>query len=96
MYEVLKNPQKMSRDEIRKKYDGKWVFVVRKRGEAYDSYENEIPVVVADTAWEGDEEGMYENYFNDPQWITAGALSLLPRNPNTFFGFWEVPVDDCD
>ncbi|MCL1997192.1 MAG: hypothetical protein FWG65_00305, partial [Turicibacter sp.] len=94
MYEVLKNPQKMTREEIREKYDGKWLFVVRKRGESYCSYENEIPVVVADTAWEGRETGIYQGYLHDSQWITAGDLSLLPRDPNMFYGFWEVPVND--
>jgi len=96
MYEILKNPPKMSRDEICEKYDGKWLFVVQRRDEPFQPYKNEIPVVVADTAWEGDDDGIYDVYYNDPNLATVGHLSLLPEEENTFFGFWEVPVDDCD
>ncbi|MCL1998550.1 MAG: hypothetical protein FWG65_07275 [Turicibacter sp.] len=97
MYEILENQPKMTNEEIHEKYEGKWLFVVKERGDQYDSLDDHIPVVVADTAWEGSEEGIYEVYLRDPQWITAGELSLLPRNPNAIFGgLWEVDVDDCN
>ena len=97
MYEVLKNPQKMTTEEIEEKYDGKWVFIVQAEGELITGWEeNQMPVIVADKVFEGRETGIYQRYMKDPNLVAVGDLSLLPRDPNMFYGFWEVPVDDQD
>ncbi|MCL1987349.1 MAG: hypothetical protein FWG64_05190, partial [Firmicutes bacterium] len=85
----------MTTEEIEEKYDGKWVFIVQAEGELITGWEeNQMPVVVADKKWEGSETGIYDTYMHDTNLVAVQALSLLPRDPNTFYGFWEVPVDD--
>ncbi|MCL2016359.1 MAG: hypothetical protein FWG68_08965 [Defluviitaleaceae bacterium] len=96
MYEILKNPQEMTRAEVEEKYNGKWLFIIKVNGNPFEPYVNEIPVVVADEEWEGDEDGIYDKYYNDPNIKVVSCLSLLPQQPHNLFGFWEVPADDCD
>jgi len=92
MYEILENPQRMSREEVYEKYDGKWLFIIHLEGEPFQPWETGIPVVVADSDWEGDDEGIYDVYYDDPSITRLMHLSLI-RDENFFFGFWELPLD---
>jgi predicted secreted protein len=62
MYQILEDPKVMSSEEINKMFDGKWVYIVKavvtKHGELIDG----IPVIVADTPFEGNNDGIYEQY----------------------------------
>jgi hypothetical protein len=65
--------RRMSRAEIYKEYDGKWLFMIQV--ELNPLYA--VPVVVADDWWEGHETGLYQNFKKDPNSGPTMHLSLL-------------------
>ena len=62
MYQILEKPMMMPYEDIISTYDGRWVYVVKanitKHGEMIEG----MPVVVADSPYEGNENGVYEQY----------------------------------
>ena len=38
MYEIIENPVRMTRDEIKEKFDGRWIFLANHKGTLYDFY----------------------------------------------------------
>ena len=48
MYHVIENPKRMSKPEIFKEFDGKWVFMVDIEGEDFGPWHSAVPMVVAD------------------------------------------------
>ena len=66
MYTILDTAKKLTYDEIKKKYDGKWVYLTN--CEFSDSYALlfAIPRVIADKQFEGFREGIYDIY-NDKE-----------------------------
>ncbi|MCL1987867.1 MAG: hypothetical protein FWG64_07850 [Firmicutes bacterium] len=93
MYEIIKNPQRMTRDEVFTKFTGKWVFIIHLEGELFQFWESGIPVVVADIPWEGDNEGVYNIFLNDPN-ITRRTDICLLKSQIKLFGFSEVIIDE--
>ena len=64
MYTILDKTEKLTYDEIKNKYDGKWVYLTN--CEFSDSYALlfAIPRVIADKQFDGFDEGIYEIYKN--------------------------------
>ena len=64
MYTILETAEKLTYDEIKNKYDGKWVYLTN--CEFSDSYAllYAIPRVIADKQFDGFNEGIYEIYKN--------------------------------
>ena len=65
MYEIIENPRRMTRSEIKNEYDGKWVFMVNLEGHIYGLFDYATPVVVADKPFEGNEDGIYKVFLDD-------------------------------
>ena len=91
MYKVLDAPKRMTRKEIIKEFDGKWVFFIDMEGPVYGWFKSAVPVVVADKPFEGFETGIYQK-FRDENAGNYSDLTLLP-NENNVFGFDEVTVN---
>jgi len=75
MIRILKEEERrqMTRDEIERIYDGKWIFMINVILEPFSA----VPVVIADEWWEDRESGVYESFKSN---IDNGAtmhLSLL-------------------
>ena len=62
MYQILENPIMMSGEEIEEMFDGKWVYVVKANITRHGELMEGMPVVVADSPFEGTELGIYEQY----------------------------------
>jgi len=86
MYEILENPTRMSRDEIKKEYKGKWVFLVEPEGKIGCFMKSAIPIVIADIPWEGYDAGIYQKFIDDYE--SNMDLSFIPCESVT--GFREV------
>jgi hypothetical protein len=63
----------MSKEEIRKAFDGRWIFLTHIQDNPYSA----IPVIIADTPYEGSEEGIYQEYLSNDIYGTTGHTSLL-------------------
>ena len=91
MYEVLENRQRMTRDEIKRAFDGKWLYLVDLEGVPGSMFESAVPAVVADSAFDGFETGIYHELREKHQ--RAVNFSLL-KNEWNVFGFNEVVHDE--
>jgi hypothetical protein len=76
MYEILKNPKRMTIQEIDSSFDGKWVYIIQcEETEGYKTIAG-VPVVIADGPFEGVDEGIY-NQFDDPRYEPTLSYSVL-------------------
>jgi len=91
MYQIIETPRRMSRDEIIKEFDGKWVFLINPEGPLYGWFETAMPAVVADKPFEGFDTGIYHK-LRDENDGSSTDLTLLPNEYN-IFGFDEVAVN---
>ncbi|MCL2387719.1 MAG: hypothetical protein FWC89_09270 [Defluviitaleaceae bacterium] len=91
MYKFVENPTRMTRKELRETFDGKWVFVVEGDYDINKPLTTAIPMIVADDAWEGIEEGIYDKL--DDKYRRTAYLSYLKDELNVF-GFTEVLQDE--
>ena len=64
MYTVLDKAELLSFDEIKAKYDGKWVFMTNCEFSSGNKLLNAIPRVLANNQYEGLDEGIYDVYKN--------------------------------
>ena len=62
MYQIIENPRVMTKEEIDKVYDGKWVYVVKATITRGGTLIEGMPVVIADSPYEGTEDGIYKIY----------------------------------
>jgi hypothetical protein len=78
MYEFVPESGRvaMTREQIREKYDGKWLFIIRVSEDPYSV----IPVVVADAPMEGSESGIYKRLQAEAraERRVTSCISLLP------------------
>jgi len=67
MYKIIPENEyiEYSYNELKEKFNGKWVYLVHAFFSNSHGLEKAIPVVVADSELEGIEEGIYEIYHND-------------------------------
>ncbi|MCL2016643.1 MAG: hypothetical protein FWG68_10405 [Defluviitaleaceae bacterium] len=95
MYKILDESERerLTFEEITKKYKGKWVYIVDTQGLMFGMFESGIVAVVADKELEGRETGIYRQLdleYNG-RTISWGWWNL----PDTInlFGFTEVSID---
>jgi hypothetical protein len=62
MYQIIDNPKMMSKDEIETEFDGKWVYIVKAEFAVGKRLIQGIPVIVAESPFEGQDDGIYEMY----------------------------------
>ena len=79
MYQVLENPRMMSKDEIDKTYDGKWVYIVKASFTKHEELTEGMPVVIGDTPFDGVEDGIYDQ-FRGNEFEEKFSYPLLHRN----------------
>ena len=48
MYEIINNPKIMTKAEIDKAYDGKWVYIVNADIDKHGTFFSGMPVVIGD------------------------------------------------
>jgi hypothetical protein len=87
---ILKNSKRMTEDEMRKEFANKWVYVVDCDFEIGVPMETGIPMVLADSPWEGREYGIYRKL--DEEYGRSMYLSFLSNELNVF-GFSEVAMN---
>jgi len=52
----------MTKEEIDKEFDGKWVYIVKAEINKHGELLRGMPVVVADKPYEGNDDRIYEQY----------------------------------
>ena len=64
MYEIIENPKMMTKAEIDKTYDGKWVYIVIADINKHGTLITGMPVVIGDYQFEGVDEdrSIYDKY----------------------------------
>ena len=79
-YEILDNTEPMPIEEIKKLYDGNWVFMVNVTfdKEVKGKIISAIPVVIGKTPFDGVEDGIFEKYKTD-EYRQRADLNLLPN-----------------
>ena len=71
---IPENEQRaMSKEEIKEAFNGRWIFMTHIQDDPYSA----VPVVIADTPYEGSEDGIYQDYVNDERYGVTGYTSLL-------------------
>jgi hypothetical protein len=81
----------MTKSEIRTTYDKKWVFAVEGDYDIGVPLKTAIPMVIADSAWEGREDGIYTRL--KEKYGRTLHLSFLSDELNVF-GVGEVTRND--
>jgi hypothetical protein len=77
MYTILDKAELLTFEEIKKKYDGKWVFMTNCEFSSDNALLHAIPRVVADKLFEGKKEGIYDIYSNKEVYGEEAAISLI-------------------
>ena len=75
-YRLLEHTKPMTRQEIKALYDGCWVYIVNARFTEGHGFIDGIPVVAGTTAYDGVEDGIYEQ-FKDPRYGNRYGMVLL-------------------
>ena len=65
MYTILENTELLTFDEIRAKYDGKWVFMTNCEFSDGNGLIHAIPRIIADEQFDGYDDGIYDTYDNE-------------------------------
>ena len=90
MRKILKNPAYMTYEEILKKFAGKWVLVTNCVYSEYNQVVGGIPVAEADSAFEGQEDGFYDEYKN-PKYSPRMSKDMNYDNVPGILGFYGTP-----
>jgi len=89
MRELVVNPVYMSYDEMRAKFAGKWILVTNCVESDYGRLIGGVPVVVADTVFEGQEDGFYDK-FKDHQYAPRTDKDFNYDNVPGVMGFFDT------
>ena len=77
-YRFLDHTEPLPADEIRRLYNGYWVFLVNAEFSEINELLNGIPVIIGVRAHDGASDGIYKKYMTD-EYAPRADLSLLPR-----------------
>ena len=77
-YKLLDHAGPLPIDEIRRLYNGFWVYIVKARLGEQGELISGIPVVIGAMAADGAEDGIYEKYRSEEYDVRAD-LNLLPN-----------------
>ena len=80
MYQILEKQKIMKRDEIEKEFDGKWVYIVKAKFTNSKSLIEGMPVIVADSPFEGNSDGIYEKY-DTKEYVVRYSCDLCHYEP---------------
>ncbi|MCL2170583.1 MAG: hypothetical protein FWB71_00405 [Defluviitaleaceae bacterium] len=61
MIQILESHRRMTYIEIAKEFEGKWVFLVEPDETEYGFFYTAQPAVIADSPFEGEETGIYDD-----------------------------------
>ncbi|MDR1688671.1 MAG: hypothetical protein LBS21_08690 [Clostridiales bacterium] len=64
MRNLIENPVYMTYEEMKQKFDGKWIYVVNCNYTQYQELLGGVPVVVADEPFEGRSDLFYDQFFS--------------------------------
>ena len=97
MRKLIENPTFMTFEEMEEKFIGKWILITNCEYGEFRKFIGGIPVAVADTPFEGQQDGFYDK-FRDPKYAPR-ADEDFDYQPGIFGGFTgelkftdEVPV----
>ena len=88
MYEILKSPKMMSKEEIDQAFNGKWVYIVKSGFTPNDMLIEGVPVVIGDAPFDGVEDGIY-NQFDGEDYEETCSYTLL-KQPNSISSVYNV------
>ena len=98
MRKILKNPTYMTYEEIKEKFSGKWVLATNCVYSEYNQVIGGIPVAEADSPFEGQEDGFYDE-FKDPKYSPRMSNNMnyddVPGFVN-FFGTAEMVGENAN
>jgi hypothetical protein len=98
MRELIKNPVYMSYEEMKEKFAGKWILVTNCESSTYGLLLGGVPVAVADSIFEGQEDGFYDEY-KDPKYSPRMSNNMnyddVPGFVN-FFGTAELVGENAN
>ena len=77
-YKFLNHSEPLPADEIRRLYNGYWVFLVNAEFSDINGLISGIPVIIGAGAYDGVEDGIYKKYMTN-EYEPRADLSLLPR-----------------
>ena len=84
MYTILDNAELLTFDEIKAKYDGKWVFMTNCEFSDGNGLIHAIPRIVADKKWDSYDSGIYDVY--DDKEIYGRSTSVTFYDLGSFIG----------
>jgi hypothetical protein len=76
MYTILDKVELLTFEEIKNKYDGKWVFMTNCEFSLGSKLLRAIPRVIADKQFEGLDKGVYDAYNDKEQYGESVSYTL--------------------
>ena len=93
MRKLIENPSYMDYDEIKKEFWGKWVLITNCNFTPCQELLGGIPVAVADTVYEGREDGFYSK-FRAQEYAPRTYMNFnFDELPNLFLFYGEPETD---
>jgi len=80
MYKIIENPQIMTKEDIDKMFDGKWIYIVKADITKHGELIKGMPVIIADEPYEGTEDGIYDKY-NTYEFVKRCDYNLIHYEP---------------
>ena len=77
MYTILNSAENLTIEEIKAKYDGRWVFLTNCEFTVGSKLVHGIPRVIADKQYEGVDDGIYEIYDDKELFGESTSYTLL-------------------
>jgi len=74
-YKILNHKEPISETEIRRLYDGYWVYIVKARMTETGGIIEGIPVIIGKVPYDGAKDGIYDKYTSD-DYIERIGISL--------------------
>jgi len=87
MRNLIENPVYMKYSEIEEKFIGRWVLIANCDYTKYSKLVGGVPVAVADTVFEGQEDGFYDK-FKDPIYSPRAYEDFNHDNIQGVFGLY--------
>jgi len=89
MRELVVDPVYMSYNDMKVKFAGKWILVTNCVDSDYGRLIGGVPVAVADTVFEGQEDGFYDK-FKDPIYAPRTDKDFNYDNVPGVMGFFDT------
>jgi len=92
-YKLLDHTEPIPIDEIRRLYDGYWVFIVKAKLTETGGIIEGVPVVIGAVPYDGTEDGIYKKYRSD-EYVERCDISL--RHSRHFISSLRLVGEECD